>query len=274
MIGSQPAIFAAISADNPTAPTPNTAILSPGVRLHDVQHGAGAGLAAAGERAEQFKRRVVAHFDGVALLAQRESAERGLLKERAVNRRAVLRQQGRAVGAGAARLQAAAVHAIVLPLLPAIGAGAAPRIRHDHVVAGRKPAHGAADGMHDAGAFVAVNGRVRAVEIAVAAVQIGLAHAARHDADDHLVRARLAQLHGLDGERARPFADDGGLDLHGGILKRPAPSIPAGFHMRQAPRPWASNRPSAHCASDKRRAPSGSACRPCRRSCRGNSRGR
>ena len=29
MIGSQPAIFAAISADSPTAPTPNTAMLSP-----------------------------------------------------------------------------------------------------------------------------------------------------------------------------------------------------------------------------------------------------
>ena len=30
MIGSQPAIFAAISADSPTAPTPNTANASPG----------------------------------------------------------------------------------------------------------------------------------------------------------------------------------------------------------------------------------------------------
>ena len=110
------------------------------------------------------------------------------------------------------------MHAIVLPLLSAIGAAAAPRIRHDDVVAGRKAAHGAADGVHDAGAFVAVNGGVRAVEIAVAAVQIGLAHAAGHDADDHLVRPRLAQLHGLDGERARPFADDGGFDLHGRLL--------------------------------------------------------
>ena len=86
------------------------------------------------------------------------------------------------------------------------------------MIAGREPAHGAADGMHHAGAFVAVNGRVRAVEIAVAAVQIGLAHAAGHDADDHLVRPRLAQLHGLDGERARPFAHNGGLDLHGQLL--------------------------------------------------------
>jgi hypothetical protein len=107
------------------------------------------------------------------------------------------------------------------------------------VVAGRKAAHGITDGMHDAGAFVAVDGGVRAVEIAVAAVQIGLAHAARHDADDHLVRPRLAQLHGLDGERARPFTDDGGLDMHEwllAILKTGAnknSSILAGFHMRQ-----------------------------------------
>ena len=83
------------------------------------------------------------------------------------------------------------------------------------MVAGRKRANGIADGMHHTGAFVTVNGGVRAVEIAVAAVQIGLAHAARHDADDHFVRPRLAQLHGLDGERARPFAHNGGFDLHG-----------------------------------------------------------
>ena len=93
--------------------------------------------------------------------------------------------------------------------------------------------------MHNAGTFVAVNGGIGTVEITVAAVQIGLAHAARHDADDHLVRPRLAQLHGLDGERARLFADDGGLDLHGrllAILKNGAnksSSILAGFHMRE-----------------------------------------
>src|ERR1700730_4856358 len=82
------------------------------------------------------------------------------------------------------------------------------------MVAGYKPAHGVADGVHHAGALVAVNSGIRAVEITVAAVQIGLAHAARHHTDDHLVRARLAQLHGLDGESARPFAHHGGLDLH------------------------------------------------------------
>jgi hypothetical protein len=82
------------------------------------------------------------------------------------------------------------------------------------VVAGRQPTHGIADGVYHAGAFVAVNGRVRAVEVTVAAVQIGLAHAAGDDTDDHLVRPRFAQLHGLDGERARPFAHNGGLDLH------------------------------------------------------------
>ena len=70
------------------------------------------------------------------------------------------------------------------------------------MIARRKVAHRAADRVHHAGAFVAVNGRIRTGEIAVAAVQIGLAHAARHDADDQFVGARLAELQRVDDERA------------------------------------------------------------------------
>ena len=70
------------------------------------------------------------------------------------------------------------------------------------MVARREVAHRVADGVDHAGAFVAVNGRIGTGEIAVAAVQIGLAHAARHDADDQLVGARLAELQRVDDERA------------------------------------------------------------------------
>ena len=51
MIGSQPAIFADIMPESPTVPTPNTDEAVAGFGLHHVEHGAGAGLPAAGERA-------------------------------------------------------------------------------------------------------------------------------------------------------------------------------------------------------------------------------
>src|SRR4029077_19121348 len=99
----------------------------------------------------------VAHLDGIALLRERVGAERGLLKIRAVDRRAVLRKERGAVGARTLHLERAAIEAIVMPLLPAIGAAAAPWIGHDDVIAGREIAHRAADGMNDTGAFVPIN---------------------------------------------------------------------------------------------------------------------
>ena len=87
------------------------------------------------------------------------------------------------------------------------------------MVARRKTAHGAADSVDHAGAFVAVDRRVGTDEIAVAAVQVGLAHAAGHDAHDQFVGAGLAKLQCIDDERRRPFAHHGGSDLHEAILK-------------------------------------------------------
>ena len=83
------------------------------------------------------------------------------------------------------------------------------------MIARRKVAHRAADRMHHAGAFVAVNGRIRTGEIAVTAVQVGLAHAARHDADDQLIGTRRTELQRVDDKRARFLADYGGSDAHG-----------------------------------------------------------
>ena len=86
------------------------------------------------------------------------------------------------------------------------------------MVAGDEAAHGAADRVHDARAFVTVHRRIRADEIAIAAVQVGLAHAARHDADDHFVGARGAKFQCLDDERTRALAHYSGFDLHDQLL--------------------------------------------------------
>ena len=58
------------------------------------------------------------------------------------------------------------------------------------MIAGRKALHGTADRVHHAGAFVAEHVRIGVGVIAVAAVQVGLAHAARHHAHDQFVRPR------------------------------------------------------------------------------------
>ena len=51
MIGSQPAIFAAIMPGKPDGADAEHHETVAGLRLHHVEHGAGAGLPAAGERA-------------------------------------------------------------------------------------------------------------------------------------------------------------------------------------------------------------------------------
>ena len=83
-----------------------------------------------------------------------------------------------------------------------------------NVIARLERAHGAADGVNDAGAFMAVHRRIRALVIAVAGMQIGLAQAARHHAHDDFIGARLAELDGFDDERAGAFTDNGGFYLH------------------------------------------------------------
>ena len=213
------AIFAAISADNPTAPTPNTAKLSPGCGFMTLST-RGAGLAAAGERAEQLERRVVAHFDGVALLAEREGAERRLLKERAVDRRAVLRQQRRAVGAGATRSSGRG--------RPRNSSGAAVgnsrrRRTTDRTSPRGRRARSSRTSRRPHEPRRRPHGRTppgRAVVIAVAAVQVGLAHAARDDADDQLVRARVGEIQVSMAKGTETLAHDRGCDLHDCVTHR------------------------------------------------------
>ena len=45
-------------------------------------------------------------------------------------------------------------------------------------------------------------------------MQVGLAHAARHDLDQQFVRSRVRQVELLDAEGAEVLARHGGGDLH------------------------------------------------------------
>ena len=156
----------------------------------------------------------------------------------------------------AAHFQLAAVETMIGLLIAAIVAIAAPRIGHHHMVAGHKVAHGGADGMDHAGAFVAVNGGIGTGEIAVAAVQVGLAHAARHHANDHLIGPRRGELQRVDDERCGFFVDDGGRDLHRRIVETshafvnapayPCPSILSCVFVSKSSASWRSrNCPSS-----------------------------
>ena len=82
------------------------------------------------------------------------------------------------------------------------------------MIAGRECGHAVADGLHHARAFVAVNRGIGRVVVAVATVQVGLAHAACHDPDQRLVRPRIGQFEPIDGEGTEFFAHDGGGDFH------------------------------------------------------------
>ncbi len=69
------------------------------------------------------------------------------------------------------------------------------------MVARREVAHRVTHRVDHTGALMAVNGRIGTCEIAVATVQVGLAHAARDDADDQLIRPRSGELQRVDDER-------------------------------------------------------------------------
>jgi hypothetical protein len=61
---------------------------------------------------------------------------------------------------------------------------------------------------------MAENRRQRRIIIAVPSVQIGLAHPARDDPYQQLVRPRIRQVQLFDAETSRSFTRDGRNDLH------------------------------------------------------------
>src|SRR5580693_7060629 len=105
MIGSQPAIRAAINPARPTPPTPYTAIDCPAAGCITFSTAPSAGLQATAERTQHFDRRVAADLDDILGRGDGETRERGLLKEAGINRLTIAAHRDRAVGAAAARLE-------------------------------------------------------------------------------------------------------------------------------------------------------------------------
>ena len=76
-----------------------------------------------------------------------------------------------------------------------------------------------ADLAHDAGAFMAEDGREDAFRIgARQRVGVGVADAGGHDLDQHLAGLRAFDVDGLDGERLAGLPGDRGAGLHGVFL--------------------------------------------------------
>ena len=82
------------------------------------------------------------------------------------------------------------------------------------MVAGGHLGHRRADALDDARPLVAVDRRPRQREEAVAGVHVGLADAARDDADDDFVRRRLGEVELLERPAARALGHDCGGDSH------------------------------------------------------------
>src|SRR4051794_13197561 len=126
------------------------------------------------------------------------------------------RQAGRPVGQVAEVLLLADREAEVRARVAAVDALAALRReeRHD-VVARRDGGHVLADALDDAGALVAENGRRVTRGIGAGrGVEVGVADAARDEADEHLARVRLGELDLVHGERLPELLEHGGTDLH------------------------------------------------------------
>jgi hypothetical protein len=89
------------------------------------------------------------------------------------------------------------------------------REERDDVIARRHHRHPRADSLDDAGAFVAEDaGRVAGRVLARCRVEIGVADAARCEADEDLALLRLSEVELLDDERLTELLEDCGADLH------------------------------------------------------------
>ena len=132
------------------------------------------------------------------------------------DRLAVARQPRRAVGQVALVLLLADREAEVRAVAAAVDALAALRReqRHD-VVARRDRRDVRADALDDACALVPEHGRRVAGRVGAGRrVEVGVADAARDEADEHLTRARLGELDLLHDERPAELLEHCGANLH------------------------------------------------------------
>jgi len=162
-------------------------------RPHRVEHGPSARLAAAGEGAEQLERGVLSDLDHVPFVGNGISGEGGLLEEGAIDRRAILAQECRAVRAGAPHFQLRSLQAMGWHVAPTIGAGPAPGKRNDDVVARNEFRDARAYRLDHSGAFMTEDRGPRCGR-AIPHDQVRVADPDPGDAHDHLVGSRLLQV--------------------------------------------------------------------------------
>src|SRR6516164_7778850 len=203
MIGSHPAIRAAINPARPTPPTPYAAIDCPGEGCITLST-APAPVCKPQPRGPSISIGASRRILTTSLAgATAKTGERGLLKEAGINRLAVAAHRDRAVGTAATRLKRAGALTIGDALGATRPAFAAPWKRDHDRIARRKIGGGGSNLLDNAGALMAANdsiGQVR--EIAIAGVQVGVAHAAGHDPYQHFVGERFRKVEGLDLERS------------------------------------------------------------------------
>src|SRR6266516_904786 len=96
------------------------------LRFHAVEYGAGPSLTAAREWADQVQRRILSHSQHETLVGDRVARERGLLKIGAVNGRAVLPEERRAIRPCAGELPRERLLAVRIHVAAAVRAVAAP----------------------------------------------------------------------------------------------------------------------------------------------------
>jgi hypothetical protein len=82
------------------------------------------------------------------------------------------------------------------------------------VVAGREVVNGGTGCFYDACAFVAKHDRQRCGGVLLSNVGVGLAHASRHQPDEHLVAARLVEFEQLVNQRVTGAVCDRRSNLH------------------------------------------------------------
>ena len=208
MIVVAPASRAAMIAQRPTDPAPNTAIEEPGGTRSTSRtvpapvctpHASGPAT-----------RRSTSSGTCTTLRAETTARVPRRTARRSGPDRPALRVRGRhrAVRRAAAELQGRDRVAVRRASGAAAAAPSAGREAEDDGVARPHPADLAAHLPHDPRTLVADHGRQR-LRPGVAHQQVGVAHAGGDDLDQHLVGAGTRQLHLLEEERAALLADDG-----------------------------------------------------------------
>ncbi len=186
----------------------------PGANLEIVQDRAGSGLDTASQGTQKLERRVFADLHNVALGGDRVRSERRLPEEIAVNRRTAAGQMMAVVRTIAEEIQRELLMAIGRLALAATPAMTAIRKRQHHMVAGHDLGDRRPHPLDDSGPFMPEHDRPRHEGEHRSGLEIGVANAGRHHADEHFVFARPAELDVLEARIRISLPRHGRPDLH------------------------------------------------------------